>query len=131
MSEKRLLGWEPTETHTHHYDDEGRLVRTIVTREPEWDDVERAKMLDLADYEATLCGCGLPESVADEDPDLEMVERKCPVCAGLAVNYRIIHAADKEAARSLGREPAPDAPRPEDGRRFKVRPKPPPDASSP
>lgn len=82
-------------------------------------------MLDLAAYEAHLCACGLPESVADMDPDLDMVERICPVCAGLAVNHRIIHAADKEVARSLGQNPDPKAPRPEDGRRFKVVPKPP------
>ena len=114
----------PTETHVHHYDDAGRLVRTVVTREPEWDDVERAKMLALATYEATLCACGLPESVADEDPDLEMVERVCPVCAGLAKNYRIIHAEDAKAIEGLGKSPAPDATRPEDGRRFTFRPKP-------
>lgn len=87
-------------------------------------------MLALAEYEASLCACGLPESVADEDPDLDMVERICPVCAGMAKNYRIIHAADSEAVKGLGQKPPPEADRPEDGRRFSFRPKPPPDLTT-
>lgn len=81
-------------------------------------------MMDLAEYESHLCDCGLPESVADEDPDLDMVERVCPVCAGLAVNFRAIHAADAKASGGPGKEPDPAEPRPEDGRRFKIIPKP-------
>lgn len=81
-------------------------------------------MLDLAAYEAALCSCGLPESVADEDPDLEMHERICPVCAGLAKNARIIAAQDTQVMRGLGEKPAPEAARPTDGRHMKIRPKP-------
>ncbi|MBT1171267.1 hypothetical protein [Bifidobacterium sp. SO4] len=43
---------------------------TVLT-EPEWDDTERAWMLALADYEASLCpSCGLPKSECST-PDAE------------------------------------------------------------
>ena len=120
MSEKRLLGWEPSEVHTHEYDDAGRMVRTVVTRESEWDDVERAKMQGLADYEAHICDCGLPESVADEDPDLDLHFRVCPVCAGVAKALRVQAAADREV---VGKDPAPEVVRPDDGRHISLEPK--------
>ena len=46
--------------HEHIYDDQnGRLIRTVVTREPEWDADERAWMLGLAMREASECRrCG-------------------------------------------------------------------------
>lgn len=98
------------------------MVRTIVTREAEWDDVEADKMQALAEYESGLCGCGLHKFVADEDPDLEMVERVCPVCAGLARNMRIIHATDdRTVAQVLGDKPEPSAQRPDDGRYMSYR----------
>lgn len=118
ISEKRLLGWEPTETHVHEYDESGRLVRTVVTRDPEWDDLEREKMQALAQYESGVCECGLHESVAAEDPDLELVPRYCPTCAGIATAMRVVHANDDVAIKELGENPAPDAPRPDDGRHF-------------
>lgn len=41
------------------YGEDGRLIRSIVTREVEWDDEQRAWMTALADYEAGLCPlCG-------------------------------------------------------------------------
>src|SRR3546814_20181393 len=91
VSDKRLPGWEPTETHVHEYDAKGRLVRTVVTREPEWDHAEVAKMPAFAEYEAGLCACGLHKSIADTDPDLDMPERNCPVCAGLARSWGAYH----------------------------------------
>jgi hypothetical protein len=129
VSEKRLLGWEPVETHEHTYDNDGRLVRTVVTREAEWDDVQRGNLLALADYEDSICGCGFPESIADEDPDLELTHRVCPVCAGLAKAGRIQDAADAQAVEALGKHPAPDVTRPEDGRRIGLKSKPPPESS--
>lgn len=123
MSEKRLLGWEPREVHEHEYDDAGRLVRTVVTREAEWDDWERQKMLELAQYESRLCACGFPEDIADSDPDLEIAYRVCPVCAGLAQAMRAQAEADKRETALLGKTPAPEAPRPEDGRRIHLKPK--------
>ena len=41
------------------------MVRTVTTREPEWDDESRAYVLALAEYERSVCGgCGgwLPET---------------------------------------------------------------------
>ena len=88
-------------------------------------------MQALVDYEAHLCACGLPESVADEDPDLELQYRVCPVCAGLAKAGRLQHEQDAEALRLLGDKPPPDADRPEDGRRIVgYKPVPPPDSST-
>ncbi|HEX6873683.1 MAG TPA: hypothetical protein VF163_21500 [Micromonosporaceae bacterium] len=66
ISDKRFGGWEPAETHEHEYDDAGRLVRTVVTREPEWDEQERAWMLALRLYRAQVGPCGhyLPDTTA-------------------------------------------------------------------
>ncbi len=126
MSEKRLLGWEPTETHAHEYDDAGRIVRTTVTREVEWDDVERAKMQGLALYESQICECGLHESIAKTDPDMDIELPVCPTCAGFAQQMRVLNARDDEELKALGQTPAPETPRPTDGRRIMVRMKPPP-----
>lgn len=120
MSEKRLLGWEPTETHVHTYDDEGRLVRTVVTRDVEWDDQQRANMLALADWEADLCHCGLPTAVADTDPDMQIKYRDCPVCSGLARATRIQAANDAALVQQVygqkGAQPSDELP--QDGRHF-------------
>ena len=94
------------------------MVRTIVTRDVEWDDQQRANMLALAEYEADLCACGLPKHVADTDPHLELKYRVCPVCAGLAKAARMQQKLDEEEVRTLGKEPAPEADRPTDGRHF-------------
>ena len=91
-----------------------------MTREPEWDDMERAKMLALADYEADLCDCGFPSAVADTDPDLRVKYRECPVCAGLARAVRIQNDADTKLVRQVygpkGAGPADELP--SDGRRI-------------
>lgn len=52
----------PREVH-EHFDPDGVLTgRTVVTRESEWDDETRDRVLALAAYEDMLCacGCGLP-----------------------------------------------------------------------
>lgn len=79
-------------------------------------------MAALVEYEAHICECGLHESVADEDPDLEMPARFCPVCAGIAKNMRIVSAQDEKTVKALGKEPDPAADRPDDGRHFRLRP---------
>jgi len=123
MSEKRLLGWEPTEVHEHEYDAGGKLVRTIVTRETEWDDLERAKFEGLSIYESRLCECGLHESVAQSDPDMEIELPICPVCAGLQKQLRILGDKDDRALKALGENPPSSAALPSDGRRIYLRPK--------
>ncbi|MFD6770587.1 hypothetical protein ACFWC6_30690 [Micromonospora chalcea] len=65
------MGWEPAEFTEHEYDEQNRLVRSVTTREPEWDDEERGWMLALAVYRASLCPhCGRPLSVCT-DPESE------------------------------------------------------------
>lgn len=49
---------------THEYDDQGRIVQTMVETEAEWDEQERTWMLALTEYEASLCPmCGRPIEV--------------------------------------------------------------------
>lgn len=93
-----------------------------MTREPEWDDHERAKLLAWSLYESQLCDCGLHQSIADEDPDLEMVPRVCPACAGIAVQMRILADAEDREMEAYGSDgPPPGAPRPSDGRTHTLR----------
>lgn len=56
----------PREVHEHFDSDGKRTGHTIVTRESEWDDETRARVLALAEHDAETCGCGcgLPISVA-------------------------------------------------------------------
>lgn len=91
-----------------------------MTRESEWDDTERTKMLALADYEADLCECGFPEAVADTDPDLQVKYRDCPVCAGLARASRAQADADKRLVHQVYGQngPQPGDELPADGRRM-------------
>lgn len=88
-----------------------------MTRETEWSDYERDKMLALALYESEICDCGLHKSIADTDPDLETVVRICPVCSNLARNGRIIADRDATQLKKRHGEKIPaEAPRPDDGR---------------
>ena len=71
---KRFEGWEPAEVTTvTAFDDQGRPAKWVTRREAEWDRGERAWMLGLDYYEATLCrkcGHALHESTDPEhDPD--------------------------------------------------------------
>lgn len=51
----------------YEYDDAGRLLRAVTTREAEWDDTEREWMLALADYRANLCPlCGRHLSICTD-----------------------------------------------------------------
>jgi hypothetical protein len=64
------MGGELPEVTEHEYDG-GRLVRSVTTRLPEWDDEQRGWMLALAAYRASLCpSCGRPLSVC-ADPESE------------------------------------------------------------
>lgn len=94
-----------------------------VTREPEWDDYERDKMLALGLYEAAICECGYHESVADQNPSLEFEFRVCPICKDLAKGLRKIDAADDAAKKALGPKPDPEAYLPDDGRHLRLIPK--------
>lgn len=68
MSLRRFGGWEPQQRMAYELDGQGRAIGATVTREPEWTNAERAWMLALGFYEATLCRkCGTP---LDESTDV-------------------------------------------------------------
>ncbi|MCM0622721.1 hypothetical protein [Nocardioides bruguierae] len=117
-----MLGWEPAETH-EHYDAAGNLTgTTVVTREPEWDDDERRRLLALAAYHEQTCDRGHHPDVAG-DPHLfwTFEDSRCPLCAEIDKWQRIQHDRDAKAIRQLGDEPSPFIPRPDDGRSTYLR----------
>lgn len=70
ISPRRFAGWEPALITTYQHDEGGRIVRSVTTPEPEWDEDDRQLALDLAEYESALCGaCGHPltETTAPEN----------------------------------------------------------------
>jgi hypothetical protein len=65
-----LWGWAPVEVHTPEYDESGRVVRTVVEREPDFDEEQHALVVALAAYEASLNEHGFPiEEVTSIDAD--------------------------------------------------------------
>ena len=120
VSPRRLLGWEPEERH-EHYDADGNLTGyTLVTRESEWSDDDRRRLLALAQYEAELHTCGFHWSLL-EDPDNVFMpqHRVCPVCKGSDRFQRIQDHADHKAAETANGNPS--APLPTDGRSLYMR----------
>lgn len=63
VSWRRFNGWEPTETTVYEYDQQSRLVRSVTTSEPEWDEDGRAYATSLVIYEHSLCACGWPQAM--------------------------------------------------------------------
>ena len=53
VAPRRLNGWEPAETTEHVYEG-GVLVRSVTTREPEFDDEQRDLLLASAAFEASI-----------------------------------------------------------------------------
>lgn len=105
------------------FDDEGRHVGTVVTRETEWDDTERGKLLDLAEYEAGVHadGCGYHRSIgADPSNYFTVEDDHCLLCANLAREQRVRQASDDEEQKRL--KDNPRARRKADGRRTYLRP---------
>lgn len=120
VSPRRLLGWEPEERH-EHYDAEGNLTGyTVVTRESEWGDDDRTRLLALAQYENGLHVCGFHWSLLEDPTNVFMPEhRVCPVCRGSERYERIQGKADEAAMKHA--EDNPGAPRPTDGRSLYMR----------
>lgn len=86
ISVRRLEGWEPRTVTEYEYDQAGRLVRSVTTREPEWDDEQRAVMLALHQCRALTCtGCGgwLPDTTAHERYVVEPPTR-CHRCTAIS-----------------------------------------------
>lgn len=46
ISVRKYLGWEPGEVTSFEYDDDGRLLRAITVREPEFSDIDRKWLMD-------------------------------------------------------------------------------------
>lgn len=98
--------------------------KTVVTREAEWDDEQRERMLALGIYEAQVCECGFHASLANNPANFFTFETKvCPVCAGVAkFGRRQSDADEKEVKARHGEDdPPPNATLPDDGRRMFVR----------
>lgn len=117
ISEKRLLGWEPTERHDH-YDDADRLQGyTIITREAEWDDGQRDRLLALMEHNRNVCACGFHTSLTrDPSNQFEFEVKRCSVCAGMAQMERQQAEQDKTELERRGDNVPPRVPRPSDGR---------------
>jgi hypothetical protein len=95
----------------------------VVTREPEWDDHQRARMLALSLYEAGVHVCGWHLSLTT-DPEINFGiedEPECQVCAATAQLGRITEHADESLRKRQRLAERPDAPDPADGRRRVVR----------
>jgi hypothetical protein len=88
---RRLDGWEPVEVHEHEYDGD-RLVRTVVRREPEWDDEQRGWAQAWVAYRAGVhdaCGHYLPDSTSPAAEDgYEIGEAiRCHACTARGQAY--------------------------------------------
>lgn len=94
----------------------------MVTRETEWDDLERDRMLALTIYERGICRCGFHESLtSDPENHFTFDTVTCPVCRASDQFGRVQHAQDQRAAEQRGPKAPPGQPRPEDGRRTMLR----------
>jgi hypothetical protein len=102
-----LGGWEPATITEYEYDDDGRLVRSITTREPEFSDEDVALLLaHMADVRDTgRYGESLAEATSDRaDP----MNYDAPDRIGYVVGHRVNHA---EAAVDLYRDEHKDLPK--------------------
>lgn len=98
MSLRRFNGWEPEEIHVHLDAAGNETGRTIVTREPEWDDEQRETALALDEYESALCpNCGGHLGKA-MDPtlarDVEHEPLECLDCKAIAQTRHAQHVAE-------------------------------------
>jgi NAD-dependent dihydropyrimidine dehydrogenase PreA subunit len=130
ISEKRLLGWEPSVT-TRGYDENGQQVplseawETVAETEPEWDDLSRESMAGLAIFERGVHACGFHLSLTtDRANHFAIEEDECLVCASMERFERIRSEADKTVLDRMGGNKAPAAlGRPSDGRITYIKPK--------
>lgn len=98
------MGWEPEEVH-EHYDAEGNFTgRSVVAREPEWDDEQRAIVFGRIDYDAHVhqrCGNHVGRAM---DPSLnrlvDRVEFECLDCQAIDAARRKYHEGRKHTERS-------------------------------
>lgn len=111
ISPHRLSGWEP-EQHTRFvYNADGLLLEATTTREPEWDDIDRALIDAYLTWKADLHTCGRPlsESLHDPDsdepdPDYQVGTETCRACMALD-RWHADQAKNDEPLRKAGRNP--------------------------
>lgn len=127
MSPRRFNGWEPVETHTLHYDGQGRVTSVTVTREPEWDEQQQALVeaeQSILDSTCQTCGNDYQDTLVDPAEvgairwfvDESSV---CHACAAVEARQRHMHDAHKDDHKNA---PHPDMPLWMDGRIFHARP---------
>ncbi|GAA1436292.1 hypothetical protein GCM10009616_35720 [Microlunatus lacustris] len=111
ISPRRYSGWEPPTRTRYRYDADGRLVGAITTREPEWDEIDRALIDAYLNWKGDLHVCGRPltESLHDEDsdepdPDYQVAVETCRACMALDKDRARRTEADK-TLRDAGRNP--------------------------
>lgn len=95
------MGDEPTEVH-EHYDSDGELTgTTVVTRQPEWDDEQRAIALEQAQYERDVHhGCGTHISKSMDSSVARLVEHERIVC----LDCRAIDKAREQYHKTNGHD---------------------------
>lgn len=78
----------------YEYDDAGRLVRSVTTRDPLWTEQDRAEALALTLYRerSCPCGCGNPASLTlipeDKGPAWEVTHTTCTARLALLERQR-------------------------------------------
>lgn len=72
------------------------MIRSVTTREPEWNDQDRTEVLALLEYEASLCPCGCGHlyadttSNADTGPEFTVTRVACRARAALIEEQRAV-----------------------------------------
>lgn len=80
------------------------LVRSVTTRNPDWNDQDREELFGLMAYEASLCPCGCGHLYEDTTsnwetgPDFQVTRKTCRARAAIVVEQRL--ANDKKADTS-------------------------------
>lgn len=92
-----------------------------MSREAEWDDRQRERMLALEYYRRGVCECGFHESLTVPENHFTFDVKVCPVCRGAAKMARLQEHADEQSDKALGDNPAPGLHRSGDGRRTFIR----------
>jgi hypothetical protein len=87
----------------------------VVTREPEFDQLERSKLLALLEYDGGVCACGVHKSLSHDKRNVFTLEAEwCPLCQSLAAQNRELAQLDSAAEERAGKDKAKRLP--SDGR---------------
>jgi hypothetical protein len=80
-------------------------VRSVTTRDPDWNDQDRDELFGLMEYEASLCPCGCGHLYEDTTsnwetgPEFAATRKTCRARAAIVVEQRLANEkkADTEA----------------------------------